>query len=66
MKAHADEVAPLGGAGWEGGGKSFIHKGTNGRWRDALSAEDSRLYEDRARKELGEACARWMKEGGAA
>lgn len=66
MKAHADEVSPLGGALWEGGGKSFIHKGTNGRWRDALSAEDCRIYEERARKELGEACARWMKEGGAA
>ncbi|MGH7016580.1 MAG: sulfotransferase domain-containing protein, partial [Caulobacteraceae bacterium] len=32
MKAHARQVAPLGGAIFEGGAESFINKGTNGRW----------------------------------
>lgn len=64
MKAHADEVTPLGGAFWEGGGKSFIHKGVNGRWRDLLTQADIKLYQDMARAQLGEPCARWMSEGG--
>jgi len=40
-----------------------VHKGTNGRWRDVLTAEDSRAYEERTRKELGEACAHWLATG---
>lgn len=60
MKAHADHAAPVGGLFWEGGGKTFVHKGTNGRWRDLLTAEESRTYEQRARKELGDACAHWL------
>ncbi|MCF1707246.1 sulfotransferase domain-containing protein [Tabrizicola sp. J26] len=63
MKSHADEVAPLGGALWEGGGDSFIHKGTNGRWRDMLTAEDVAAYEARALAELGPDCARWLASG---
>lgn len=61
MKRHAELVAPLGGAVWQGGGKTFIHKGTNGRWRDTLTAEDCARYEAKAVEELGEACAAWLK-----
>ena len=39
MKAHSERFAPMGGMPWEGGGQTFIHKGTNGRWRDVLSPE---------------------------
>lgn len=63
MKAHADSIAPLGGALWEGGGKSFIHKGTNGRWQGILTLADSKTYEDRAMAELGAECASWLKSG---
>jgi aryl sulfotransferase len=63
MKANADTAAPLGGAPWKGGGKTFIHKGTNGRWRDALTADDCEAYETKAREELGEACAHWLATG---
>jgi len=63
MKRHADDVAPRGGMFWEGGGASFIHRGTNGRWRDVLTAEDIARYEAAALKELGPACARWLAEG---
>jgi hypothetical protein len=41
-------LRPLGGALWDGGGETFIHKGTNGRWRRMLTAEDCRHYEDMA------------------
>lgn len=66
MKRNADTVAPLGGAIFEGGAKSFINKGTNGRWRDVLTAEDCARYEAHAVKELGEECAAWLKDGSAA
>ncbi len=63
MKAHAAQAAPLGGAVWEGGGESFVHRGTNGRWRDELSPELSLRYEALAERELGAACARWLATG---
>ncbi len=64
MKAHASDVSPLGGAIFEGGGKTFINKGSNGRWRDKLTADDCERYEAKALSELGPACARWLKSGG--
>ena len=63
MKAHATKSVPLGGAFWEGGAQTFVHKGTNGRWRDTLTETDCRRYEETARRELGEECARWLATG---
>lgn len=63
MKRHADETAPAGGAFWEGGGASFIHRGVNGRWRDVLTADDIARYEASALKELGPDGARWLASG---
>jgi aryl sulfotransferase len=64
MKANAAKVTPRGGAAWKGGADTFINKGTNGRWRDRLTADDVAAYERRALEELGEDCARWLAEGG--
>lgn len=66
MKANATKSVPLGGAFWDGGAQTFIHKGVNGRWRDVLTAEDCRAYEDRALRELGPGCAKWLSDGAAA
>ena len=55
---------PLGGAFWDGGAEVFINKGVNGRWTEVLSAAESADYERRAERELGPACARWLREGG--
>ncbi|WP_218135080.1 sulfotransferase domain-containing protein [Parasphingopyxis algicola] len=63
MKANADAAAPLNGSVWQGGGKTFIHKGTNGRWRDMLPQTDSEAYEAKAVEELGEDCAHWLATG---
>jgi aryl sulfotransferase len=63
MRAHAETAVPLGGALWEGGAKTFIHKGTNGRWRDVLTEEDLANYESRALEELGPECAQWLASG---
>jgi aryl sulfotransferase len=62
MKANAAKAAPLAGGFWEGGAETFINKGTNGRWQDVLSAEDSAAYEARAVAELGEECAAWLAQ----
>ena len=63
MKRNATAAVPLGGAFWDGGAETFIHKGTNGRWRDLLTAQDCVQYESRARRELGDECTEWLKGG---
>ena len=63
MKTHADAVAPLGGAIFDGGGAAFINKGNNGRWRDVLTPEDSAAYERLAVERLGPDCAHWLATG---
>ena len=44
-------------------GKTFINKGTNGRWRDTLSAAEIAAYDAKALAELGPACAAWLANG---
>lgn len=63
MRANAVNVAPLGGAIFDGGASSFINKGVNGRWRDILTADDCARYEARALAELGADCAYWLATG---
>jgi aryl sulfotransferase len=63
MKRNAMKSVPLGGAFWDGGAQTFVHKGTNGRWRDTLTAEDCARYEQMAVDQLGEDCARWLATG---
>ncbi len=63
MKANATKSVPLGGAFWDGGAQTFVNKGTNERWRDTLTKQDSRWYEDTARVQLGDACAHWLATG---
>ena len=36
---------------------------TNGRWRDVLSADESRKYEEMALRNLGPDCAHWLATG---
>ncbi len=63
MKQHAAKAAPLGGAVWEGGAETFIHKGINGRWQNELPETLSRRYEAMALDQLGQACAHWLATG---
>lgn len=63
MKTNASASVPLGGAFWEGGAKTFIHKGVDGRWRDVLSDDLSKRYLKRAERELGPDCAAWLQNG---
>jgi aryl sulfotransferase len=63
MKANGNNAVALGGAFLEGGAQTFINKGTNGRWRDTLTPEDSLRYEAEAKARLGEECAAWLAQG---
>ncbi len=45
------------------GHETFLHKGTNDRWRGVLNEDDLALYEERARAELSPALNRWLEQG---
>lgn len=45
------------------GGDTFIHKGTNGRWRDVLTLEDNAFCDATAARHLSADCARWLSTG---
>jgi aryl sulfotransferase len=66
MKKNATKSVPLGGAFWDAGAGVFINKGRNGVWRDELTDEDSRRYEEMSADRLGTECARWLAHGASA
>jgi len=45
------------------GASTFFHKGTNGRWRDVLSAEEVQMYEEKAAQVLTPECRAWLEQG---
>lgn len=49
---------------FRGGSSAFFFKGTNGRWRGLLTAEDLELYEQAKTRVLEPDCARWLEQGG--
>ena len=63
MRKHGDELMPQLKMIVKGGGDSFFHKGTNGRWRDILSADELRLYDTAASRELMPECRSWLEQG---
>lgn len=63
MKKNATKSVPLGGIFWDGGAQTFVHKGTNGRWREVLTPDESNKYEQLAQQNLGGKCARWLATG---
>ena len=63
MKNNGTKSVPLGGAFWDGGAQTFIHKGINGQWCDILQKDEALKYERLATEELGEKCAYWLATG---
>ncbi|MEK6664660.1 MAG: sulfotransferase domain-containing protein [Pseudomonadota bacterium] len=63
MKNNATKSVPLGGIFWDGGAQTFLHKGTNGRWREVLTPDESEKYEQMAQQNLDGECARWLATG---
>jgi aryl sulfotransferase len=64
MKKHGEKIVPYRGVFWEGGFQTFIHRGSNGRWRDVLSRSEIEKYERIAMQKLGGDCAHWLATGG--
>jgi len=62
MKIHTEKVSHGSYTWLEGGAKTFIHKGTNGRWKDVLSPGECAEYDVRAVAELGQECASWLAD----
>jgi aryl sulfotransferase len=65
QRALADEENSDGPRGFRDGANSFFYKGTNGRWREVLSAAELAMYEETKANVLTPACARWLEQGGA-
>jgi aryl sulfotransferase len=63
MKANATKSVPLGGAFWDGGAQTFIHKGVNGRWREVLQKTEAEKYDQIAARQLDPTCAHWLATG---
>ncbi len=66
MKARAETYAPGGGSSWRGGAGTFLHRGTNGRWRELLDEQELALYEAACARVLSPDCRRWLESGGQA
>jgi aryl sulfotransferase len=66
MKKQGEELMPQTRMILKGGFDTFFHKGTNGRWRDVLSADELKLYDAAATRELTPVCRRWLENGGRA
>jgi aryl sulfotransferase len=64
MKSRGAELMPQTQMGLKGGADSFFHKGTNGRWREVLSADELKLYDAAAEREMTPDCRRWLEQGG--
>jgi aryl sulfotransferase len=63
MKNKADELMPNAGRVWQGGGDTFLHKGTNGRWRGVVEQQDLDTYAAKVKEEFSRELAQWLEFG---
>jgi aryl sulfotransferase len=63
MRRTASEHSPILDVVFQQGGATFFHKGTNGRWKDVLTAAELEKYHRLVRENLTPDCARWMETG---
>jgi aryl sulfotransferase len=62
MRARSAEIGMFEIA-FDGGAESFLFKGTNGRWRDVLRADELEAYAKRAAELLPSDAAEWLECG---
>ena len=62
MRANGEKLGEL-DVIFEGGVKSFVFKGTNGRWRDVLTADELAAYRQRVAETLPPDAASWLEHG---
>lgn len=63
MKTNAEQLVGSMTGNFIGGSQTFIHKGTNGRWRDVLTDDDLKLYQAAVARETTPDCAHWLEHG---
>jgi len=64
MKENFDKVFPEANHLFRGGGQTFMHKGTNGRWRGVLTEAELEQCRMAVERELAPDCANWLEHGG--
>jgi aryl sulfotransferase len=62
MRADADKVGNFHRV-FEGGAKSFLFKGINGRWREVLTEGELQRYRHRVEELLAPEAAYWLEHG---
>ena len=63
MKRQGDEMLPQLRMAFDHGADRFINKGSNGRWKDFLTAEDLARYDALVESRLSPALAAWLEGG---
>ena len=63
MKRDAERLVPMAELMWEGGARRFLHKGTNGRWREVFAPADLDAYATRVEREFSPELAAWLAHG---
>jgi aryl sulfotransferase len=63
MRENGAALMPRAVLSWDNGHERFFNKGTNARWREALSAQDLARYDARVRDELSPNLAAWLEHG---
>lgn len=64
MRENFANIMPMADTLWKEGAKTFMNKGTNGRWRDVLGPDELALYDEAVARSLTADAARWMADGG--
>ena len=63
MQAAGKTLMPQTEAMFPEGARRFFNKGTNGRWRDVLTADDLAQYDAKLRSSFGPGLAAWLESG---
>ena len=63
MKRDGEALLPRIGEHFDTGSQRFLHKGTNGRWKDFLTAADLARYDALVTHKLSPALRAWVEQG---
>jgi aryl sulfotransferase len=63
MKAEGDTLMPGARVIWDRGADRFLNHGTNGRWKNLLTAEDLARFEAQSEAKLTAAARAWLEGG---
>lgn len=64
MKENFDAIMPEANMLWREGSKTFMNKGTNGRWQGVLTESELAECQAAVERELTPDCADWLEHGG--